>query len=512
VIERIKNVHAIDDVLRYALDRDRFAMKQRDFMQQDLIAGLTVFKDYWHTDKREVTEAVTETIEVTDGMGNVIDTFKTVGEETKLTTIRDDAACEVRDVRDFFWPEQAFDCLKRYEKQGVYTNVDRLKESRDSTEFRDVSEREQQLRNVRRTKDLIEVLEYWTPERVITVANRKVVLRDEPNPFWHGRLPFVVCSAMPDAFQIPGVSVVEALAQLQEMLWTLQNTRLDSLQMLANVITLIRSDVDDPDAFPWEPMAQWFVEDPGQVSTLPIDPTAANITLQAEGLLKGDLQNIMGGLPYAGGADSQTIDQQTATGVSIITSIAQRIIQARKQHYLWSYAKLGKHFLLLYQQFLRDERIVKIAGPVGARRFKTIGPLDLQGDFDVMIDVTGDSLLRQERRAEAQSLLQIAAQIAPISAQLNAPLNMRAFVENALDAYDVQDKERYFLPGAPPQLAPPPGAPGPPGSTPPAPGGNGGVTAPELAAGPSSPSAEGGISNSPETMMQRMLARTGMTQ
>ena len=52
------------------------------------------------------------------------------------------------------------------------------------------------------------------------------------------------------------------------------------------------------------------------------------------------------------GADSQTIDQQTATGVSIITTIAQRIIQARKQHYLWAYAQLGKDFLLLYQQFL----------------------------------------------------------------------------------------------------------------------------------------------------------------
>ncbi len=75
-----------------------------------------------------------------------------------------------------------------------------------------------------------------------------------------------------------------------------------------------------------------------EIVSLKIDPTVANITLQAEALLKGDLQNIMGGLPMASGADSQTIDQQTATGVSIITTIAQRLIQARKQHYLWAYA------------------------------------------------------------------------------------------------------------------------------------------------------------------------------
>jgi len=528
IVARLQRSQTVEETLAYALERDSFAQKQRPFMQQDLIAGISVFKTYWASEHRNVIEATNKPIEVTDGYGTVIDSFDTLEEKTTWTQIRDDACCEVRDVRDFFWPEQApsvekaewlidrtyetLDSLKRLEKEGVYSNVDKLTDARDSQEYRDVSEREQQLRNVRRTKDLYEVLEYWTPERVITVANRKVVLRDTPNPFWNGRLPFVVCSAMPDAFQIPGVSVVEALAQLQEMLWTLQNTRLDSLQMLANVITLIRSDVDDPDAFPYEPMAQWFVEDPQQVTTLPVDPTAANITLQAEALLKGDLQNIMGGLPYAGGADSQTIDQETATGMSIITSIAQRIIQARKQHYLWCYAELGKHFLLLYQQFLREERVVKIAGPVGARRFRSITAMDLQGDFDVMIDVTGDSLMRQERRAEAQSLLQVAAGIAPIAAQLNSPLNMRAFVELALDAYDIQDKERYFLPSTPPSLAPAP--PGGTGGTAPTPGGNGagGITNPELAAGPLSPSAEGGVSMSAEAPMQRMLARSGLQQ
>ena len=373
------------------------------------------------------------------------------------------------------------------------------------------------LRNVDRTQNLIEVLEYWTPERVITVANRTILLKDRPNPFWNGRLPFVVCSSMPDAFQIPGLSVVEALGQLQEMLWTLQNQRLDVVRMLANLITLIRSDVDDPEAFEWAPNAQWFVEDPGQVDTLKIDPTVANITLQAEQLLKGDLQNIMGGLPYSSGADSQTIDQQTATGVSIITTIAQRLIQARKQHYLWAYAKLAKNFLLQYQQFLRDERPIKILGAAGAEAYRTITPLEVQGDFDITIDVTSDSLMRQERRAEAQSLLQIAAQVQPVFAQSGAPLNLKAFMEKTLSAYDILDKDRYFLPsqvgaatagGATPQA--PPGAPQQPqqqltANGPPA--GASGTTNVDLAAGPSSPS--NGNSMSPEMMMQQMMSRYG---
>jgi hypothetical protein len=307
------------------------------------------------------------------------------------------------------------------------------------------------------------------------------------------------------------------------MLWTLQNQRLDVVRMLANHITLVRSDVDDIESFVYEPNAIWLVEDPGQVGTLPVDPAAGQITLEAEGLLKGDLQNIMGGLPMNTGVNSQTVDQSTATGVSIITTIAQRLIQARKQHYLWAYAELGRHFLLLYQQFLREDRVVRIVGAEGAQAYKSISPIEIQGDYDVTIDVTADSLMRQERRAEAQSLMQMSAQVQPIMAQSGAPLNLKAYMEKVLDSYNITDKERYFLPtaattpGAPglPQPGPPgpPGAPGQNGQTgppgPPGPGGppGMGVTAPGLSAGPLSPS--NAFSMSPETAMQRMMALAG---
>ena len=533
ILQRIQAVDAISDTLRYALDRDQFAQKQREFMQQDMIAGISVLKSYWRSETRDVTKLAAHSLVIADAFGQAYDQVTVYREsEQEPTLIADDACCEVRDVRDFFWPSQAscvekaeylidrtwesYASLQRKSNDDFYDyqNVEKLKNDQSTSTVAvtsDITAREMRLRNVDRTKDMIEVLEYWTPERVITVANRTVVLKDRPNPLWMGRMPFVVCSGMPDAFQIAGLSVVEALAQLQEMLWTLQNQRLDVVRMLANLITLIRSDVDDPDAYVWEPGAQWLVEDPGQVGTLPIDPAAANITLEAEGLLKGDLQNIMGGLPMNSGVDSGNVDQSTATGVSIITTIAQRIIQARKQHYLWAYASLGKQFLLLYQQFLREERVVRIVGQSGAQAYRTITPLEIQGDYDVTIDVTSDSLMRQERRAEAQSLLQIAAAVQPVFAQSGAALNLKAFMEKALDAYDVPDKERFFMP--PPVAAA--AAAGPPGQGqpqqngqqplgPPPPSTNG-VTNPTLAAGPMSPSNENSLSG--ERMMQQMLSK-----
>jgi hypothetical protein len=537
VIARLSSVEAISDTLRYALDRDGFAQKQRDFMQQDLIAGISVLKDYWYEERRDVVKLVPQKIVINDAFGNAMEILDSHEEQTaENALVADDARSEVRDVRDFFWPAQApnvgkaeylidrtwvsFDYLKRMEKLGYYSNVDKVKSEASRSALSNITKREMRLRGIDRTKDLHEVLEYWTPERCITVCDRTVELWDRSNPNWNGRMPFVVCSAMPDAFQIPGVSVVEALAQLQSMLWTLQNQRIDVVRLLANVITLIRSDVDDGEAFEWAPNAQWFVEDPGQVQTLQVDPTAAQITLQAEGLLKGDLQNIMGGLPMAAGADSQTIDQQTATGVSIITTIAQRIIQSRKQHYLWAYAELGKHFLMLYQQFLREDRVVPILGKAGADAYRTVSPLELQGDYDLTIDVTGDSLMSQERRASAQSLFQIGVQSQMIMAQSGSALNLKALFERVLDAYDVIDKERYFMPqqiaaaaavGPPqqgqspaqPQLVPAPGVNGQGGGG----GVGGGVTNTALAAGPMSPNSE--VSSSPEAAMAQMLRMRG---
>ena len=520
VMARMQNAEAAEAKLNSDLNRDGFGQKQRPFMQQDLIAGFTVAKQHRLREKKTrrylrpgyeiVEDEFGGTIDIVDGLEEAM-------EEGKL--IRDSPTMEVRDVRDFMLPGSAtsiatapylidrtwatMDTLRRMEAMGVYDNVDHC--STTSVPRKAARQREMKLRNVDRTKGLIEVIEFWTGEDVITIANRKVLLRKTTNPFWHGLYPFVVTSAMPEAFQVPGVSVIEGLAQMQDMLWTLQNTRMDTTRMQANMITLIRSDVDDPDDYEWAPLAQWIVDDPNQVTTLQIDPNVAGVTLQAEELLKGDIQNIMGGLPFQGGANSG-IDQTTATGVSIINSIAQQLLAARKQQYLWAYEEVGKQFLSISQQFMRDKETLTKVGPEGGMLGMEVDPLDIQGVFDVKLQAATESMMRQERRAEWQTLLNMALQGAGISAQLGSPLNIKAFWESLLKSYDVLDKERYFKP---PQAAPQQGQEIPGMGSPPSPDNatQPGVTNEALAAGPSSPSSS--VSMSPVAAEQQMGAMTG---
>lgn len=506
--------------LQWAMDEDGFALKQRPFMQQDLIAGMTIGKVVWAYETREMTRLVPIEVEVSDDFGVLKDRYTDQEEETRHVCLRDGPSMIVRDVRDFFWPAQAkglddaawvidrswesWDTLKAKEDAGLFKNVDELKEAKNDSGHYDLSDREQLLWGHERNKDLIEVLEYWTDERVVTVGARKVVLASRDNPLRIKRKPFVVCSAMPDAFQVPGISVVESLAQIQEYLWTVQNQRLDALRLLTNVITLIRSDVDDPDSFEFFPGAQWIVEDPGQVSQLEIDPAAAQITLEAESLMKGDLQNIMGGLAFAGGTESGlSAAQNTATGMSIVTSIAQRIIQARKQHYMWSYSKVGEMFLGMMGQMLREERIIPSIGQGGANQLTVVHPLQLQGEFDVNVNVMDESTVRQEKMSEAMALVNLAGQLGgPM-----AGLVMRPFIERVLEAQGITDMERYFAPqqGAPPGQGTAPSAetiqeqaqPGP------LPIGSQGQTNPALAAGMGGQS--GGLRVSPDQFAQQQI-------
>lgn len=513
------------NALQWAMDNDNFALKQRPFMQQDLIAGRTVAKIGWRTKKTRRMVLTPVEARVLGQYGDILDSFPSTEEREEEVTIFDGPTMEVRDVRDFFHPEsannvddaawlidrtwQTYDALLAKEKAGLYKSVAKLKESQNIAGQTGYSEREQMLRNQDRTKGLIEVLEYWTDERVITVANRKTVLSDIPNPYHHGRKPFVVCSAMPDAFQFHGISVVESLAQVQQMLWTIQNQSIDNVRLSGNQITLVRSDVDDIDAFEFHPGAMWEVEDPSQVTQLPVDPNIGNITIQREQLIKGDLQNIMGGLPMAGGVSSGSIDQSTATGMSIITTIAQKIIAARKQHFTFAYEEIGEQFLQLMGQMMRSDRAISVMGKEGRRRLLLVSPLDLQGDFDCTISVMDDSMLRQEKRAEAQALLQTAANVSQL-----LPLNLKAFMDNMLDAYGIQDKERYYAhaqgtmgaaAGAP--ASPPGGASTPPSAAPaptaaPVPGNPGGMTAPP----------GGGLSMSPDQFATSQMAQVGRMQ
>lgn len=501
-------------LLSYQRDVDGMVLKQRQHRLQGLIAGLSVWKTYWQYEEKVETRQETEV--------NYFTGERYEREYQRVLPIRDDPCVDVVDVRDFIWPESAisleaaprvhhrtwmtYERLKELEKAGYFKNVDQLKETRDSQSV-DQSTREQGVFDVDRTRGRIEVIEHWidSGKRVVTIANSNVLLADRPNPFKHGKYPFVTCGPIPDLFRIPGISVVELVEDLQRMVWDLQRQRLDNLELLNNVIILEpeNSLVSDNVFAPGE---RWLVEAADNAPSVMEMPTfPAEVTLQAEQMMKADIQGVPGASPaLLGQADST---EQTATEVSLMANLAQRRLSSQKQQFTVADVRVAEQWIELNRQFLTEPRYVAIVGKDGEEGWELINPDSFrEGQFAISIEQMDESLIRQERLAETQARLQVAlAAIGPMAA-IGQPLNMRAFVDDVLDAAGIQDKQRYYSatpqPGGALMGQGGPGGQPQPGISP----GAAGITAPQATDmnSPSNP-----MSQSPMAMMSRLLSMQG---
>jgi len=97
----------------------------------------------------------------------------------------------------------------------------------------------------------VEIKEYWglvpydmapdgMPNRVIVVANGRVVMSNQPNPFFHGRLPFLGFSPMPDPHYFHGVGKCEVGEKMQVTANRFANQKLDAMDLFIDPVILVQ--------------------------------------------------------------------------------------------------------------------------------------------------------------------------------------------------------------------------------------------------------------------------------
>lgn len=530
-MEMLNKSDTISDLVRHEHRIDEFDYLQRPTFLTVALAGYAVLKPSWSYRTANVTKMVpgVKTVEHASGMQIDVPTMT----EKEVQEVYDHSTTELCDPRDFVIHESAksldpfkpggaqhcfhrgwysFEQLKMMEKGGFLSNVDRLKETLDfSSEYED---RELKLWEVNRTKDLIEVLEYWCMKNGSVyrsiLGNRMVVLRDEErNPFSHGTYPFIICSSMPQPFTVKAISDIELVAELQNMLWEVENQSLDNMELINNWITLIRKDVDNPDGFDYYPGAFWEVDAPDQLQTLQPPYQLLEGTMGRENSIRTDMQNVTSAVPFSGGTQLAGVQQNTATGASIVMNAAQQRMIAKKYQAQQGLRNEATMRIKLCQQFITDDRLLHILGPDGKTTFRDISPLEILGDYVVELEPMGESNMRQEKRSEAMQWAGWLLQSAPLFAASGQPLNLGEIVKWAAKRWNISDVERFFS-----QQQAAMGAMGAPGQ-----GGGGGQGAPDqggnmgITAGSaidaSSPSAAGQISGSPVAAASRALAMGG---
>jgi hypothetical protein len=311
-------------------------------------------------------------------------------------------------------------------------------------------------------------------------------------------MPFVFFSAQSKPFRLIGTSQVGKLMALQEMLWSVGNARLDALEFANLGMALINPDMDDAESFRWESGAVNEVQNPRDVMLWTPDPTASQVSIPAEQMIKQDMQNLAGGQPFTSTSEARTAQANTATEASLVANIAQQNLATAKTILNYAWREMGQQMMKLNQQYIRDEIAVKVIDLDTPEEERYVTPVMLQGDFSFDPEPQDESLMRQEKRAENVALFNTLVQAAPLLMQIAGagfmrPPDYEKITSDLLESYD-KDPDTYFKEAPPPQQA----VPGQQTQDPSqqqeqAPGGNG-VTNPELAAGIQSPSNENSIS------------------
>ncbi len=422
------------EAMQYALDyyvyRDHLAEKQVPFTQQGLIYGLTVAKNQWAYREAMRTENVY--------IDNPSDPYRPLRfEKDKPVTLFDGPTFEVWDIYDCWWEPSARDVqsagyfvfrswlsadeLRAHARTeanpfGMFEHaaVEDLIASGPMAASTNTAQERYIGGSIDRRKDRYEILEAWTPDNVTTIGNRHIVLvPTRRNPYWHGQIPAVAAAVRPDILNLQGIPETDLIADLQEALWTVKNMRIDNMHATVHRgITYRLSGVPNPNLLVIKPRFRWGVQDHDDVKPFEVQQLPGE-AYQEENFLKGDIQLVSGINPYVSGSDLNTVDQNTATGVTALQEVASRLLRFKaRQLALAGYQRSFEQWVALTKQFLTEPMAVRIEGPGNKYVWKDLNPRDVVGDFDVAVEGTEESLSRQQERGEVMGLLNALAPFA----------------------------------------------------------------------------------------------------
>ncbi len=448
-----------EHLLQQQREADRYNEKLVPFVLQALIRGITVAKVTWQEEWRKTQVKEFKASPYGAPIGSVTEQRYPYRQQPSFTPV---------DAKQFLWDAAAhslddaaecfhitYETVSSVKNSGVYENVDKINADTAPSGVDD---------STNKRKGRVEIIEWWHREGdeiyLTTIANRAIVLRDECSPFWHGEFPFVVASPMPSLFEIGGKSIVEMVADIQAALWEMQNQRIDNTRFMANAAVFV-----DPAA-----EIQDFRLQPGGIlrarpdQIQPWQPATSILapTVQAEELLKGDLQNLSGAVSYLSGASNSQMDQTTATGISIIQNMATKRIMRMKQQILFALKRVGEQQISLNQQLLPNAVAIRIDRGAAGIEWQAATPAQLQGKYEYRVEDASESLIRQERRAEALAKANFLTANYALFQQDGVQIDLKKILEDVTEAFD-EDPRKYFkeevaapaptgAPASPPQL------------------------------------------------------------
>ena len=370
---------------------------------------------------------------------------------------------EAIDIGNFYVAGESEDIEKaRYAIQRMYRGWDHIKEKVTEGVYtlpswvteEDISSQLDEARQDREgaielftsprdpTRKDAELLEIWTDDgRVITMLNRRFIIRHTENPFDHGRKPFVRFVDVLNEHEFWGSGEIEQLEGLQDYVNAQVNQRIDNVRLSVNRMFAVNiNEIADRKQLASRPggIIEVTGDIPAQQVVVPLDfgDVTSSAYTEVE-YAERTAEKVSGVSSFSTGVDSPDYNR-TATGAALINdnsstrfSLKVRLIE------LLGLRPLARMYGSLLQQFIDQERVIRMLGPDGAYAFETFTPDAIQGALDYDIEAASATETEAIRKDQKNQLLQMAGTFWP-----NA---VPAVFEDLLKEFGIKETTRYIL-------------------------------------------------------------------
>lgn len=451
------NAKLVQEYQNYQYDLAGYRKLGYDVLTQVLIYGMGIAKVPWKYEEQEKfvdvpifpefpqggTVPRKMTVPVYDNVSfDLVDVFDFLV-DPEATCLEDAAWCAHKTRR-------TLEYLIEMERRGIYKNIDAVKlemsveESEGSGGGTETDIRKQEILAIEGhlpDKNLllkpIDVLEVWRKSNnsVITIVRGKHIVRDQTNPFRHGRFPFVTAKIISTPHEFWGIGLIEAGAPSAKIMEDLLNNGLDSLNFSINPIIGVDSTRIEDTELVSRPGGFFHTTGDPRTALYPLTiPDASIGTLTWFQLVNELAKKGTGIVDYLVGQTSQS---KTATEASLMTNeAAKRIGMHIKMFGLTFISELAKMVYELTGQFTTQEQTVRVTAMAGS-------PYELinitPDTFGASVDFVWESEDREMNNMVAvQQLMQAlaVAQTHPVLAQF-VPI----IFEKMLEKYDMHEND-----------------------------------------------------------------------
>jgi len=249
-------------------------------------------------------------------------------------------------------------------------------------------------------KERVEILEYWSRDRLIVVGNQRVLLYDGENPYDDCELPFIRVRYVCVPHEFWGIGVPESVEAMQIMLNHLTNARMDSAVLNIHRMWKARRGAVDPKQLVARPGGVIYVDDMSDVEPLATQSVPPDSHLERETLVQR-MQVTTGVTDFVKGTQARGFNE-TATGLLQITEMAQlRFSMALMLLVEDGLKPMARKMHARFLQFMSRPMVVRLMGPAGYQ-FEEISRENIRGNFDFVPRV---GLPQAAKAVRAQQLI-----------------------------------------------------------------------------------------------------------